>query len=149
MIDQEKMNQAINCLEQCLDRMKKKSQNSNGGDWQAGGCYWRLMKVIEFVDSDLDRVQGFFDAERLRSIHGRLVNPNSEVEKRKKFSQFKKLLSTRAQNCLIAEGFITINQVVDAYFENNLSHIPGMGAATVREVVSWAKENFSEASMLP
>ena len=63
--------QAIQLLEEALDRLRQPQLNSSGGAWQAGGCYWRLMRVLaDYVAPLLYEVEGITNAERLRASHG-------------------------------------------------------------------------------
>jgi hypothetical protein len=42
--------EATQLLVEALDRVRRPTKNYYGGDWQSGGCYWRLMKVLyEYV----------------------------------------------------------------------------------------------------
>lgn len=47
--------EAVDLLEQAINRIKKSSPNGNGGSEQIGGIYWRLAKVLsEYADVQLE-----------------------------------------------------------------------------------------------
>ena len=42
--------EAVQLLQEAIDRIRRPVKNYSGGAWQAGGCYWRMMKVLhDFV----------------------------------------------------------------------------------------------------
>jgi len=66
--------EAVSLLEGALHRIKKKPPNHSGNGWQAGGAYWRIAKVLRYLDKELERQEGKKHAEFLRKTHGVLMN---------------------------------------------------------------------------
>ncbi len=74
--------EAVTLLGQALQRVKNKQKNSKGSEWQCGGAYWRLCKVLEFyVYPNLVHMEGIERAEFLIKTHGKvrhnLIESNS------------------------------------------------------------------------
>ena len=59
-------------LKEALSRIERPSGNANGGNWQAGGAYWRLAKAIKFIDNAMDHVEGKEHAKFIRENHWQL-----------------------------------------------------------------------------
>jgi len=127
--------------------MKMPSPNYSGGPWQAGGCYWRLIKVLQFVDACLESVEGSSVAAIKRRV-GCFLLVDYEQNKSEKFYKHIRTLSCRAQNCLKDEGIFSIDKLIEAFDSESISAIPNLGQATRNELFYWAKENFNEASEL-
>lgn len=68
----------IKYVEEALSRLKNPSKNANGGDFLAGGAYWRLTEVIKYLDEVLDDVEGDKHAAFLRKTHGVIREPSAE-----------------------------------------------------------------------
>lgn len=129
---------AVIFLEEALFRIKNPQKNHSGGEWQAGGCYWRLMKVLKlFVAPDLDRVEGKKHAQHLRLIHGFLTevseNDRLDLEVLARWRE----LSARAQNCLRVEGLTTALEIQNALNSGNLRFVINLGKGTQREIEEW------------
>lgn len=61
---------AIELLEEALTRIKSPKPNSRGSDFQAGGAYWRLAKVLgEYVLPALGQCEGQEHANFLLHVH--------------------------------------------------------------------------------
>jgi len=66
--------EAIKLLNEALARIVHPRENFHGKPMQMGGVYWRLASVLrQFVDVNLDRMEGTVKAEALRDQHGRIV----------------------------------------------------------------------------
>jgi len=141
------MEQAISLLEECLTRMKMPSPNYSGGPWQAGGCYWRLIKVLQFVDDCLESVEGSSVAAIKRRV-GCFLLVDNEPNKYETFYKHKRTLSLRAQNCLKSEEILSIDKLIEAFEYETISTIPNLGQVTRNELFFWACENFHEARTL-
>lgn len=67
----------IELVEQALHRLKNNYGNANGGAWQAGGAYWRLCKAVEWIDSQLEAIEGKEHSEFLRQNHEKRLIPKN------------------------------------------------------------------------
>jgi len=65
--------EAVKLLKEVLSRLEKQNGNANGGTAQVGGMYWRLAKLMQFVDRHLDDQEGHGHASFIRNNHGVLV----------------------------------------------------------------------------
>lgn len=67
--------QAINLLQEALNRLENPSGNANGGDIQLGGVYWRLAKVLnDYVDVNMGEQEGCKHAKFIRYSYGAIVS---------------------------------------------------------------------------
>jgi len=63
--------EAIQLISEALNRIINEQKNANGGNWQAGGTYWRLMKVLRFyVLPEIYLQEGEKHAQFLATTHG-------------------------------------------------------------------------------
>lgn len=61
-------------LREAYRRLNTPEKNFHGGDFQAGGAYWRLARVLrEFLEPELLRQEGAKRAASLIATHGRVL----------------------------------------------------------------------------
>ena len=67
--------EAIELLDEALDRLREPQPNANGGEIQIGAIYWRLLSVLaDHCDPLLDSVEGAKHASFLRRTHADKVD---------------------------------------------------------------------------